>query len=346
MRSLLWAFGVFVVAAFAVGCGGDQPSEESTAVPVASPTTAAVDAPPESPTPAPPVREAVVTIAAVGDLMLGRSVGQRIVNDGPGAVFEEPLATRLSTADLTVGNLEAPISDRGAQANKSYTFRAPPTAAEALALAGFDVVSLANNHSLDYGLDALADTFAYLNGHALLSAGAGMDQRAARAPIIVERHGLKIGVVGLVDAGAEGDFSRAHWEAMPGRPGVAWADLETVAETISRTASQADIVVAMLHFGVEYAGSPTESQRELARAAIDAGASLVIGSHPHVLQEVEQYRKGLIAYSLGNFVFDGFDGTANRSAILTVTISANGVESWALAPVEIDANGLPHLSEP
>ncbi len=147
----------------------------------------------------------------------------------------------------------------------------------------------------------------------------------------------------LVDAPAEGSFSRDGWEARTGRPGVAWADAGTVAAAVSDASAQADVVIVMLHFGNEYATTPTSKQRELAHAAIDAGALLVVGSHPHLLQEVEEYGGGLIAYSLGNFVFDGFEGDANTTAVLRVTLGATGVASWSLLPASIDWSGLPHL---
>ncbi|MGB4863195.1 MAG: CapA family protein, partial [Tepidiformaceae bacterium] len=125
----------------------------------------------------------------------------------------------------------------------------------------------------------------------------------------------------------------------------AWADTASVTNAVHTAAASADLVVVMLHFGIEYATEPNATQQRLAHAAIDAGATLVIGSHPHVLQEVEEYGGGLIAYSLGNFVFDGFDGSANETAILEVTLSASGVESWKLVPVDIVKNGLPRLRE-
>ena len=300
--------------------------------------------PPPTTTEVPPTRR--LTIAAVGDLMLGRTVGARVVADGPEFVFDDEVASVLRDADLTIGNLETSISERGTPADKGYTFRAPPLTTRALAIAGFDVVSLANNHSLDYGAEALADTFQHLNASGVLAVGAGPNRSAAHAPIVIERNGLRIAVLGLVDAPPEGDFNREAWEAQPSRPGVAWADEETVIEMVTQADAAADLVVLMIHFGVEFSATPSESQRMLARSAIDAGADLVIGSHPHVLQEVEVYRGGLIAYSLGNFVFDGFDGTANVSAILTVTVTADGVEAWKLIPVEIGLTGLPGITRP
>ena len=276
--------------------------------------------------------------------MLDRSIGARLESDGPGALFEDArLAELLSAADVALANLENPISIRGAPADKSYTFRAPPVAAEALALAGFDGVALANNHALDYGPAAIFETAALLTAQGVRSAGAGTNSEKAIAPFFLERNGFRIAVVSLVDAPPEGTFNRRNWEALPDRPGVAWADTETVTRAVTQAAADADIVIAMLHFGNEYAISPVASQRTLARSAIDAGALLVVGSHPHVLQEVEEYGNGLIAYSLGNFVFDGFEGEANNTAILQVTLSPDRIFEWRLAPATIDWTGRPQL---
>jgi poly-gamma-glutamate synthesis protein (capsule biosynthesis protein) len=154
-----------------------------------------------------------------------------------------------------------------------------------------------------------------------------------------------VAFLAYVDAPAEGSFRRETWEAGPGQPGVAWLDLEEMTADIRAAREAADAVVVLLHFGREFYPEPTETQRAQARAAVDAGAALVLGSHPHVLQEVERYGAGLIAFSLGNFVFDGFDPPSNTSAILRVELSAAGAGEYELLPVEIDWQGLPHLAE-
>jgi poly-gamma-glutamate synthesis protein (capsule biosynthesis protein) len=123
---------------------------------------------------------------------------------------------------------------------------------------------------------------------------------------------------------------------------VAWATEDAVTLGVAAALKQADIVVVLLHAGTEESSVPSVAQRTLAEAAIDAGALLVIGSHPHVLQPVEEYGRGLIVYSLGNFVFDGFDGDANDSAVFLATLGPEGVESWEIVPVLI-VDGLPVL---
>ena len=337
-----WVIAALVgLAAATTACGsGGGALPTPTDVAGSATSTAATPEPTETPTPPGPV-----TIVAVGDIMLARSIGQRILSAGGGAVFDEAIGSTLRGADITIGNLECVISERGEAQPKGYTFRADPEVVEALALGGFDAVSLANNHANDFGADGLRDTVAHLADRQIAAPGAGSNLAAASAPAVIERNGLRVAVVGLVDVPSEGvGFSRQTWEAGADRWGVAWADAETVARSVQAARAEADVVVAMLHFGFEYHATPSESQRTLARAAIDAGATLVIGSHPHVLQEVEEYGGGLIAYSLGNFVFDGFDGDANTSAILLVTLDRDGLRSWEMLPVEIVDNGLPRLS--
>lgn len=339
----------FIVAVVVSSACGQAASQEPGETPPGDPPVFEIASPPVTPPPTstPTATEApVLTLVAVGDIMLARSVGQRVVSDGPEAVFEEPVAAILRDADIAAGNLESPVSERGEPQVKGYAFRAPPAAAGALEAAGFDVLSLANNHALDYGREALQDTVQLLRDRSEAAVGVGPDLATARSAMVLERGGLRIAVVGLVDAPEEGaGFSRRTWEAGPDGWGVAWADEESVTASVEAAARSADVVVAMLHFGFEYHSVPSARQRALARRAIDAGATLVVGSHPHVLQELEVYGEGLIAYSLGNFVFDGFDGSANDSAILRVDLTREGIRGWELLPVTIDDGGLPHLKE-
>ncbi|MGE3074948.1 MAG: CapA family protein [Dehalococcoidia bacterium] len=335
---------ILLLCGLLAACGADAVTPPS-ATPSAVPSARAAQPSPTvqvSPTTTP----ATVTLSAVGDLMLARSIGSRIESDGPSAVFDEAISSRLSGSDITAGNLEMVVSDLGYPQDKGYTFEAPPGVLSALTLAGFDVVSQANNHALDFGPEALLDTAAWLRDAGIGVAGSGPDIDSATAPVIIERNAIRIAFVSLVDTAPEGTYSRATWEASAIDPGVAWADIDSVTAAVQRAAGSADVVVAMLHFGIEYAPVPSDEQRTLAHAAIDAGASLVLGSHPHVLQEMEEYGGGLIAYSLGNFVFDGFSGSANDSAILQVTFATDGIESWQLVPVELVENGLPRLVSP
>ncbi len=282
-----------------------------------------------------------VTLAAVGDVMLARSVGDRIVADGPGVPFAG-VAGILLGADIAVANLECAISGRGEPAAKGFTFRAPPAAADALGSGGIDVVSLANNHTFDYGPAALADTGAALEARGIAHAGAGASAAAARAPAVVTRNGLRIAFLSYVDVPVEwGGFDTRQWEATADTPGVAWLNVDHVEADVRAARAVAELVVVLMHFGFENEFAPSDAQRFQARAAIDAGAALVIGHHPHVLQPAEWYGSGLIVYSLGNFVFDGWDNPSNESAILLVDLTELGVASFLFVPVMIDGTGLP-----
>ena len=273
--------------------------------------------------------------------MLARGVAHALSNGHAAGPFVH-VSDALSAADITFANLECAIADTGAPEPKSYTFRAPPAAAAAISSAGIDVVSLANNHALDYGPEALSQTLALLDATQVAAAGSGADLAEALRPAVIERNGLRVAFVALIDVPSEAGYDMRAWAAGGSTPGLAWATPENVIAAVTSAREQAGIVVVALHFGAEFASVPTESQRHIARLAIDAGASVVLGSHPHVLQDVEEYAGGLIAYSLGNFVFDGFEGASNTSAILNVELGHDGaILDWNLTPVQIGNDGLP-----
>lgn len=338
--------GVFVLALAGLLGRGPAASQQATTSPSPSPTATA----------GPSVYRIVIpgishdlpkraTLAAVGDVMLARSVGDAILAGGPGVPFAG-VAPVLQGADVAVANLECAISDRGEPAPKGFTFRAPPSAADALVAAGIDVVSLANNHILDYGPDALSDTIAALDSRSIAHAGAGGNAARARAPAIVTRGALRIAFLSYIDVLQEWrGFDTRQWEAAEATPGVAWLNVGRVQADVAAASRVSDLVVVLMHFGIEEQYAPNDTQRAQARAAIDAGAALVIGHHPHVLQPAEWYGAGLIVYSLGNFVFDGWDNPSNKSAIFLAELSDEGVLSYRLVPVQIDGAGFPQLAE-
>jgi poly-gamma-glutamate synthesis protein (capsule biosynthesis protein) len=242
----------------------------------------------------------------------------------------------LSDADITFGNLEGTFTDRGAAMPKTYTFRTPPRHARGLAEAGIDVVSLGNNHSMDFGEEGLLDTLAALDAAGIKHAGAGVDDWSARRPAFVEANGLRLAFLSYNAApGAP--------PAGPATPGVAWASFEAIRQDVALALDDADLVIVSLHAGVEYQDAPSYEQRALARAAVDAGAVLVLGHHAHVLQGWERYGEGLIVYGLGNFVFDlDYDDLATlgprpfQTVVLQVELGREGVLSVSAEPVFID----------
>jgi poly-gamma-glutamate capsule biosynthesis protein CapA/YwtB (metallophosphatase superfamily) len=286
-----------------------------------------------------------VNLQAVGDIMLGRSVGDRILANGPEAVFSG-VQSALDPADILVGNLECVLTERAQSEHKAYTLKAPPAAAEALSLAGFDVLSLANNHALDYGFAGLQDTQANLGQYGIATVGAGLDSEAAHTPLIISRNGLRLAFLAYVDVIPElSGYDLRSWIATSDSPGIAWADLARIKADVTAARRDADLVIVLLHGGIEiseFITNITNAQREQAHAAIDAGAAVVIGSHTHVLQQIERYHGGLIAYSLGNFVFDQYAGIANATIILRVGLGREGVMGYDFVPALIDG-GLPHI---
>lgn len=282
----------------------------------------------------------------VGDLMLARSIGERISGDDPAAPLAA-VSAELAAADLTIGNLECAIGLGGTPAPKAYRFLAPPAATATLTSAGFDLVSLANNHILDWGDAALAETAASLDAAGIAHVGAGANAAAARAPAVIERNGLRLAFLGYVDVPVErGGFVTESWTAGADTSGVAWADPELIAADVRAIRPQVDHVIILLHSGYEGQDTPNEVQRAAATAALGAGATLVLGAHPHVLQGTEARDGRLIAWSLGNFVFDGFAGTPSvDSAILHITLDKQGVSAFRWSPVRL-IDGYPQPLDP
>lgn len=270
--------------------------------------------------------------------------GDVMLDDGPGktiAAGGDPLAdiaALLKTADYAIANLECPISTRGqALDNKIFTFRARPEVVRVLQ-GRFDALAVSNNHAGDYGKAAFLDTLTHLREAGLVSFGGGTNLAEAHRPLWIERHGLRVAVLGY------NEFKPRSFEAGPDLPGVAWSEDHQVVDDIrAARAAGADVVIPFMHWGWEREPQPTARQRELARRMIDAGAAAVVGGHPHVTQGAEVYRGRPIIYSLGNFVFDGFDLPAAREGwLLQLDLDPQGVKAWATRAVHIDAQGTPH----
>jgi poly-gamma-glutamate capsule biosynthesis protein CapA/YwtB (metallophosphatase superfamily) len=278
--------------------------------------------------PAPEERE--LTLLFVGDVMLSRGVGARMkAKDDWNLPFEE-VADTLRSADLRFCNLECPISDRGHNLHHLYSFRADPLALEGLKAAGFNVVSQANNHSDDWGLAALLDSLERLRAAGIHPVGAGQNALEAHYPVVVNVSGLRVAFLAYVEIDPK--------EATAGvdRPGVAWLDPPQVLADIRFARALADLIIVCPHWGVEYALKPTRDQVEFAHRMIDAGADLIVGSHPHVVQPLETYHERWIAYSLGNFVFDQKNAATHRGLMLKVTV--RGKQIAAVTPVPININ--------
>jgi poly-gamma-glutamate synthesis protein (capsule biosynthesis protein) len=283
--------------------------------------------------------DAVVKLTAVGDLMLDRTIGDLLQTGELSYPFEH-ISAQLQSADLTIGNLESALGVGGVPEEKGYTFKAPPEAAPALSLAGFDLLSLANNHAMDYGPALLVQAIATLAEQGVQTVGAGKDDRAAHLPYSVEINGLRLTFLSFVDVPQEfRGFDTRSWQAQDSRPGLAWADPTRMRLEIENVRQDSDLVIVLLHSGYEYVPQPSPPQVTAARSAIEAGADLVLGHHAHIIQPVEFHPQGVIAYGLGNFVFE--DAGPPESVLLNVWLDAQGVRELQFIPVQLDEQGRP-----
>jgi poly-gamma-glutamate capsule biosynthesis protein CapA/YwtB (metallophosphatase superfamily) len=278
------------------------------------------------------VRARAVTLAAAGDVNLGDATAGAMAANGLRYPWTS-VAPSLRGADVAFVNLECAISTRGAPVEKQYRFRGSPAALKTMRdYAGVDVVNLANNHVGDYGTTALLDTIDWSRRFGLVPVGAGGSLSAAMEPRVVERLGLKIAFVGFSNI-----LPPEFW-ATPTRPGNTFASAENVRAGVGAARRVADVVIATFHWGLEL--DPVENAQEsaLAATAFGAGATAVIGGHPHVLQPIRTVDGGrrVAAYSLGNFVFSSFRAETVRTGILHLDLSARGVERTRFQRARID----------
>ena len=273
-----------------------------------------------------------ITLMFVGDIMLDRGVKWSIEkygdNDWKFPFLE--IAEYLQEADILFGNLESQISDKGIKVGSIYSFRAKPESLEGLIYAGFDVLSVANNHVFDYGREAMEDSFSNLKKAGISYVGGGFSSIEAHSPIIKEINDTTIAFLAYTNLGTP------YWKATEGYSGIAWLD-EEITKDIKLAKEKANVIIVSMHFGEEYRTKPNIEQKYLARLAIDSGADLVIGHHPHIAQEVERYKLGYIAYSLGNFIFDqGFSESTMEGLILKVLLKNGRIKE--VVPLKIKIN--------
>lgn len=267
-------------------------------------------------------------IRFVGDIYISNYVESNYDREGITGVLDGRLQDAMETADLMIANQEFPFSTRGQKApDKQYTFRVDPKYVSMLQEMYVDVVTLANNHTLDYGTDALLDTFETLDqaGIAYVGAGAALDR--AKQPYITEINGIKIGLIG-----ASRVIPVVEWGAGANKPGMLSSyepSVSVVLEEIQKAKEVCDYVIVYVHWGIERDDRPQEYQRKLGQRYIDAGADLVIGSHPHVLQGIEYYNGKPIVYSLGNYLFGS---SIPKTMLLSAVVAQDGSVSLSLLP--------------
>ncbi|HZK23992.1 MAG TPA: CapA family protein [Oscillospiraceae bacterium] len=288
-----------------------------------------------------------LTIMAMGDIMLDQLTRQKLKEYDPTYPFLR-VKELLKQGDVIFGNLETPISARGTPlAGKKYTFSAAPFSVQCLEDAGINMVSLANNHIMDYGEEALSDTLNILAEHNITSAGAGMNSTQAHSGTILEIQGYRVALLAYTDDFAVPAQHRALWQASEQKPGAAIVhDTNRIKADIQRLRTKADLVMVSFHWGYEYTTNVAAEQQKLGHLAIDAGADLILGHHPHVPQGVEIYKGKPIVYSLSNFVFYPF---ANRpetqdTFILQAKYENGRITALSLIPI-LGGNSQPYLPQ-
>ena len=271
-----------------------------------------------------------VTVSLVGDIMLGGTAEEILQREGYDYAFAE---TRhlLTRSAITFGNLEGPLATWGlVDPDKTWSYKsAPAESASALSRAGFDIVSLANNHALDYGIAGMVQTMQALDKKNIIHVGGGMNIDEARQPRIIDKNGRKLAFLAYSLT-----FPDSFW-ATEQYGGVAFGHLDHIVADIRAAKKKADIVMVSVHWGRESTTELRPYQESIGHAAIDAGASIVIGHHPHVLQAVEQYKQGVILYSLGNFAFGSYSKKVDSSVIAQAYFKDNKLSQMRFWPIDV-----------
>jgi poly-gamma-glutamate capsule biosynthesis protein CapA/YwtB (metallophosphatase superfamily) len=330
-----------LATAAAVACSDDGPrlaDAASTPPPTTDPVPTTADGTSVAPpTAAPTTTEAprAVTIAFGGDVY-GQPPVRTVLERG-----ENPLAAVtpwLRDADVAVVNLETAVGSTGLPRDKQFVFQSDPALLDALTGAGVDVVSVANNHSFDHGLEGFLETLDHVARAGLRTAGGGRTAVEAYAPVVVPVGGREIAILGVAVIGPD-DADRAQGD----RPGTTnGRDMAATRAAIAAAKARTPAVIVVVHWGAELAACPRPYERDLARQMLDAGATAIVGAHPHVLQGVDASPGRFVAYSIGNFVFAGRSEATRRTGVLTLTVEPDGtVSQHRWDPARIDDAGRP-----
>lgn len=285
------------------------------------------------------VRSSQTSVIIVGDMMLSRTVNEKMrAYDDYYYPFQK-LGDFLSKADVTFGNLESPIYSGRSVPSRSFIFDAHPKVAKSLASAGFDIVSMANNHAGNAGSDGFLKTFEELNENGIKYVGAAKNSYdLSQQGMITETNGIKIGWLAY-------SYGPSYYQAGPDYAGMALMNIDQMQNDVERLKLQVDHVFVSMHSGNEYTENLTNQQTEFAHSAIDTGASLVIGHHPHVVQRFEEYHGGYIFYSLGNFIFDQmWSQDTRRGLAVKFYLDKENLNSFEFYPTRIHDFAQPHFS--
>jgi hypothetical protein len=326
-----------VSAAGALLRSDDDPSVVAAARRTPDAPTSTLPAPTTTLAPPPTTRGplgsgAAVTFAFGGDVHFEGGLRSRLLAN-PDTVLA-PIAPVLSAADVAVVNLETAITERGSPQSKQYVFRAPAVALQALAAAGVDTASVANNHGMDYGSEGLQDTLAAEQSSGFDLIGVGQNAGEAFAPHRMDVKGQRIAIIGATQV-MDGQFI-GSWTATDVQAGLASAKtVEPLLGAVAAARADSDTLVVFLHWGIEGQGCPSPDQQTLAQQLVDAGADIVVGSHAHRLQGAGRLGNAVVGYGLGNFVFYNEGGAAGVSGVLQVTATGRQIDAYNWVPAQI-----------
>jgi hypothetical protein len=316
----------------------------AAATPSAAPSPTAAGAsgqpvdqrPPEQGGPEP---DGTLTLAFGGDVHFASQLAALLVDPSKGLSELRPY---LATADLAMVNLETAITTRGSEQPKKFHFRAPATSLDALAGAGVDVVTMANNHAVDYGRQGLDDTLAARDRSPVPVVGVGRDRDDALSPAVLTAERLRVAFLGATQVP---DWTLATWPAGPGRAGVAAAaDPARLVQAVREARRRADVVVVYLHWGTDYTDCPNPLQRRTAAALAEAGADVVVGTHAHRVQGAGWLGATYVDYGLGNFVWWRRNSEQDsRSGVLTLTLKGRRVVGERWTPMRVSSDGIPRV---
>lgn len=270
-----------------------------------------------------------VHFCAVGDVLLDRGIRRAINKYGINYPFEG-ISDYVKKQDLAFCNLECPVSPGGSPLKKLYCFHADTSFLEGLRYAGFNIASIANNHSLDWGRTAFLETKEILEKNYIYAVGGGKNQEEANKPRIVECNGLRFAFFGYLNLPPEAIPYRQD------KPGPAFGKMGRIINELTNIRESVDFIIVSFHWGKEYDSIPNSMQKTFARKVVDAGADLVIGHHPHVLQSMENYKGKFIVYSLGNFIFDQHGKNERSSMIFGCKFRKGRIDSVYFLPVFIN----------
>jgi poly-gamma-glutamate capsule biosynthesis protein CapA/YwtB (metallophosphatase superfamily) len=291
-----------------------------------------------TPSASPSVARGTLVIHAAGDVSLDPSYISTYAANGYGYAWSG-LNGLFRHDDLSIVNVECPVSDEGTQIAKEFSFHGTPAALPAMHDAGVDVGSLANNHAYDRGPDALVDSIRNLGRAGIAPVGAGKDQDDALKPALFDLRGWKVAVLGFDEV-----LDPLDEVAGPDKPGTAAGhDFSLMVHAVERARSDADLVVVMIHWGVELDTQPRGYQVSEGHRLIDAGADMIFGAHSHRLQPFDVYEGKPIFWSLGNFVWPNFSAEGSTTAVAEVIVRPDGTIRARALPAFIEASGHPVL---